>query len=109
MARVLLIIYLIPKHSVNHMLWRMVEREVFLVFTCAFMKWLVYVALIWSHVHCVDRHRFDADPDPTFHFDADQDPDPEPDTTPGFTYVGKSDLFYAFTHSSCSYLFLSFS
>jgi hypothetical protein len=57
------------------------------IFTCAFIKWSVYVAIIWSHVHCVDRHRFDADPDSTFHFGADPHPDSEPDPTPGFTHV----------------------
>jgi len=39
----------------------------------------------------VDRYGVDADqnPNPTFQLDADTDPDP----TPGFTDVGKAELF----------------
>jgi hypothetical protein len=48
-------------------------------------------------MHCVDRHRFDADPDPTFHFDADPHPDSEPDPTLGFTHVVMlgNQIFYS--------------
>jgi hypothetical protein len=57
----------------------------------------------------VDRHRFDADPDPdpNFHVNADPDPNPDPDchqndeapnadSTPSFTHVGKSEIFFYF-------------
>jgi hypothetical protein len=76
------------------------------------MKGLVHVDFMWSHMHCVDRHRFDADPDPTFHFDADPDPDTRNWILPQVLYtcchIEKSDFYKTFVHSNGSLLVLSY-
>ncbi len=58
------------------------------------MKWLVYVGLIWRHVHGVDRHRFDADLDLTFQFEFDHDPDTRNRILPQVLHMLENQIYF---------------